>query len=764
MGIGIIANDKTNKLINDEENKYYDSSFEITGNDKNESHTIICNNVKKGSKVLDVGCSQGLIGKYLHKEKKCEVYGIEIDEGARKIAIKQSCYEKIYNFDITNTTTNEYKDFFDKHNNFDYIIFSDVLEHTLYPSAVIFEFGKLLKIGGYILISIPNIAHYDVIDGLLNDKFNYSRMGILDNTHLRFFTKYSFVEYIDSANKINTEFNFDVKIIGKTIINPTFFDDYKYISSYIMENEDLLVLQNLFELKKQDSNEKTNNINKILLEERPNITKNINDDIEKIIIENNQLERYKKIYKSVEEKNIELQAKYNQLARKYQEIVNSNLWKALKPLRSLKSISYNAKLISKNKTNSKKSILYILHSWINLNNVKDTMIGGTTLHNIDLLDKNNNNYILTIIDNEYCLVEICAGGKQHIYDLDVTAKTELFDRYDNKFYNMINKLIDDLYIDIVHIEHFRNFPCDLQYISKKAKVILSLHDYYILCPRNFLLDTNNELCNNPISSDCFICEKLIDIQTRNNAITNLVNSAEIVTAPDRSVIEKVGKYYNIKNSIIIPNGTDLTSFKHFNISIKNKHKEKNIAFVGGIGDNKGVKEIVELVKLNTPNIKYHLFGWGTDEYLNENHKNFIYHGKYKRNELPYLLNKNSIDLVVLLSTCPESFSYVLSEVIYSQVPVLSFDIGALGSRIKDTGVGETIEIGTNTNIILKKYDYIFEESNYDKYIENLKKCKIPTIEEMKLSFTKLYNELYKEEKVKNMFIIQKHLDGYPKII
>lgn len=764
MGIGIIANDKKNELINNEENKYCDSSFEITGNDKNESHTIICNSVKEGSKVLDVGCAQGLIGKYLHKEKQCEVYGIEIDDGARKLAISQNCYAEIFNFDITNPNTNEYKSFFKSYDNFDYIIFSDVLEHTLYPSNVIFEFGKLLKTGGNILISIPNIAHYDVIDGLLNDRFNYSKMGILDNTHLRFFTKYSFAEYIDSANKKNNGFNFDVKNIGRTIIKPSFYDDYKYISNYIKGNEDLIALQNLFELEKQDSNTETNSLNKILLENRPNITKNINDDIEKMIIENNQLLRYKEIYKNVEEKNIELRAKYNQLAREYQKIVNSNSWRALKPIRSLKSINYNLKLISKNKKNSNKSILYILHSWINLNNIKDTMIGGTTLHNIDLLDKNNNNYILTIIDNEYCLVELCNGGKQHIYDLDVTAKTELFDRYDNQFYSMINKLIDDLYIDIVHIEHFRNFPCDLQYISKKSKVILSLHDYFILCPRNFLLDTNNELCNNPISSDCFTCEKFIDMQTRNKAVSNLVNSATIVTAPDRSVIEKVSKYYNIKNSMIIPNGTDLSSFKHFNISTKNQHKEKNIAFVGGIGDNKGVKEIVELIKLNPPNIKYHLFGWGTDEYLNENHKNYIYHGKYKRNELPYLLNKNNIDLVVLLSTCPESFSYILSEVIYSQIPVLSFDIGALGSRIEDNGVGETVKVGAGTDIILRKIDYMFEANNYNKYIKNLKKCSVPTIEEMKTSFAKIYNELYKEEKVKNLFIIQKHLDGYQKIL
>ena len=58
----------------------------------------------------------------------------------------------------------------------------------------------MLKDNGKILVSIPNIAHYDIIRGLFNDQFNYSKVGILDNTHIRFFTKKLFAQFIDEIN------------------------------------------------------------------------------------------------------------------------------------------------------------------------------------------------------------------------------------------------------------------------------------------------------------------------------------------------------------------------------------------------------------------------------------------------------------------------------------------------------------------------------------------------------------------------------------
>ncbi len=72
---------------------------------------------------------------------------------------------------------------------FDYIIFGDVLEHLHQPAAVLENMKRYLKPGGAILASIPNIMHISIVSNLLNGYWTYEDSGILDKTHLRFFTK-----------------------------------------------------------------------------------------------------------------------------------------------------------------------------------------------------------------------------------------------------------------------------------------------------------------------------------------------------------------------------------------------------------------------------------------------------------------------------------------------------------------------------------------------------------------------------------------------
>jgi lipopolysaccharide biosynthesis protein/SAM-dependent methyltransferase len=78
---------------------------------------------------------------------------------------------------------------------YDYIVFADVLEHLYHPEVVLNESKKLLKRNGSILLSVPNIAHNSIVLNLLNNKFSYTEYGLLDNTHIRFFT-------IESLKKI----------------------------------------------------------------------------------------------------------------------------------------------------------------------------------------------------------------------------------------------------------------------------------------------------------------------------------------------------------------------------------------------------------------------------------------------------------------------------------------------------------------------------------------------------------------------------------
>jgi SAM-dependent methyltransferase len=82
---------------------------------------------------------------------------------------------------------------------FDYIIMGDILEHLRDPWQVIVNLKQMLKAGGEILASIPNVGHISTIYALLHGKWQYEEAGILDRTHLRFFTKQSVRDIMENA-------------------------------------------------------------------------------------------------------------------------------------------------------------------------------------------------------------------------------------------------------------------------------------------------------------------------------------------------------------------------------------------------------------------------------------------------------------------------------------------------------------------------------------------------------------------------------------
>lgn len=129
-------------------------------------------------RVLDVGCSEGYLGKILTK-KGHAVTGIESDPAAAEKAC--GYYEVFHRADIETFA-------FPYRRVFDYILFADVLEHLRDPAAVLRKSIPALKDSGRIILSVPNVANWIVRLGLLLGRFEPADRGILDKTHLHFFT------------------------------------------------------------------------------------------------------------------------------------------------------------------------------------------------------------------------------------------------------------------------------------------------------------------------------------------------------------------------------------------------------------------------------------------------------------------------------------------------------------------------------------------------------------------------------------------------
>ncbi len=148
--------------------------------------------------VLDVGCGEAWFGAQLKKKFNLDVWGIELDEAAGFEARKK--IDKVYIGDIDKLI----KDMPD--NFFDCIVFNDVLEHLVDPFSLLLNLKSKLTANGVIVSSIPNVRYFFTLKDLLVKKqWEYEDAGILDKTHLRFFTEKSIIKMFTSLGyKVET--------------------------------------------------------------------------------------------------------------------------------------------------------------------------------------------------------------------------------------------------------------------------------------------------------------------------------------------------------------------------------------------------------------------------------------------------------------------------------------------------------------------------------------------------------------------------------
>ncbi len=154
----------------------------------NNPHSYALELVGGGHRVLEVGCSTGHVTTHLVAAGNT-VVGVEIDEAAAAEARQVIEVVHVVDLDVTPLSTVE-------HGEFDVILLGDVLEHVRNPPAVLADIVTLLSPNGRLVVSVPNAAHVDVRLMLLEGRVEYQDDGLLDRTHLRWFTKASFRELL----------------------------------------------------------------------------------------------------------------------------------------------------------------------------------------------------------------------------------------------------------------------------------------------------------------------------------------------------------------------------------------------------------------------------------------------------------------------------------------------------------------------------------------------------------------------------------------
>ena len=343
-------------------------------------------------------------------------------------------------------------------------------------------------------------------------------------------------------------------------------------------------------------------------------------------------------------------------------------------------------------------------------------------------------------------------------------------------------LLDAINPDIVHFHHLLDLSASLINIVKLRglPVVLTLHDFWFICPRINLLKSDYSVCKGPDiqSRNCFKCYSTAqaesiagalvkygiprgvskalskayelsfvtvtnsgDFKRRQEYMKSLLLMVDKLIAPSR-FLRNIFIQYGIPGDRIIysSNGYDLSAFEGFK---RKKHDKLVFGFAGGVAKHKGVHVLVEAFnKVENENVELIIYGTydPKSNYFKElqsmiRNDNIKFMGRYTDVREPY----SNVDVLVVPSICYENCPLVIQEAFISKTPVIASNIRALPEFIQHDKTGLLFQVG-NPQDLYEKIKVIIENPRLiEAFKSNIKSVK--TIQEQAKELEAIYENL-----------------------
>jgi 2-polyprenyl-3-methyl-5-hydroxy-6-metoxy-1,4-benzoquinol methylase len=172
---------------------------------RHRAHAKLLDAVGIGNRVLDVGCSSGYLARPL-AERGNTIVGVELDPKAAREA-EEFC-ELVLVGDV------ETMDLPLEPGSFDVVLGGDVVEHLRDPAGTLARLRPLLRPGGRVVLSTPNVANWAIRLSLLSGRWRYTDRGILDRSHTHLFTRATLAETLERAGYRVERIDFSVPVPG----------------------------------------------------------------------------------------------------------------------------------------------------------------------------------------------------------------------------------------------------------------------------------------------------------------------------------------------------------------------------------------------------------------------------------------------------------------------------------------------------------------------------------------------------------------------
>ncbi len=302
----------------------------------------------------------------------------------------------------------------------------------------------------------------------------------------------------------------------------------------------------------------------------------------------------------------------------------------------------------------------------------------------------------------------------------LTATANFVDDLPNLIFNcasdlaLAHEMLDGLPVVRTHIHALIGFsPEALAFIGTiQSETTVTLHDYIPLCPQITLLDQTGSFCDLPSHMHCNICVKLKpppvpceDIGVWRRRWLATLEAAHRVLAPSDFVKETFQRVFPDLDIDVLPHSEGmpraLPSAPVRYRPLDGEVRPRRVAIFGNLNHHKGIDIVTACAaqaRDSKQALEFLLFGnidIDEDDFDGKLHKM----GAYKRADLPSLLATLHCDIGFLPSIWPETYSYVLSEILELELHPVVFDLGAQADRLRAAGVGTILPVGLNSSSI-----------------------------------------------------------------
>lgn len=350
--------------------------------------------------------------------------------------------------------------------------------------------------------------------------------------------------------------------------------------------------------------------------------------------------------------------------------------------------------------------------------------GGTPQTNQDLMTALGNR----LGDNVECFVLRCVETSLTLYLFrdgiylpierhQLAKKVPALDHYLDGYDLAVEKWLVYYRINVIHVRHMVWQSLGLMEVAYQSDipVVYSFHDYYSVCPSVKLLDENNHFCAGrctPSRGECF--QELWP----SNEITALKHDAVYrwqqqfagslalcrgfvaTTEQVRNVMQDIFPALLNKPFKVIPHGRDFNNLTDLAVAPA-PNMPLRVVIPGHISRAKGAEVLLQLAAdKRLAHVEWHVLGTLDATLIDQAPNSLVVHGPYLRDDFTSLIAQIRPHLGAVLSIWPETWCHTLTELWAAGLPVIGFDTGAVGERLRETQAGWLADDITAESVVL----------------------------------------------------------------